>query len=184
MIEAGSNLASQHNTSEVNIVVRHMIERTGVQLVLITAALILSLSIITHHVPCAYFSLVEDLGVHMPESPILEGQMRHRISVVGHSRLESIHPVEVIEPGSELGISHSRTSEVVKLSDLVLVGHEMCSGMSGQCCAQTMSGHSESIHILHDILMPILGPVVGNCTQDLLLDIQKRVVKASMHLAH
>ena len=133
MIEAGSNLAGQHNSSEVNTVIRHMIERTGIQLVLITAALILSLRVVAHHVSCSYFPLVEDLGVHVLESPILEGQMRHWISVVGHSRLESTHSVEVVEPGCEFGISHPRAAEVVKLCDLVLVGHEMRSSVSGEC---------------------------------------------------
>lgn len=161
-----------------------MIERTGVQLVLITAALILGLSVIAHHIPCPDFPLVEDLGVHMLESPILEGQMRDWISVVGHSSLEPTHTVEIIEPGCELGISYPRTSKVVKLCDFVLVSHEMGCGMGGQCCSQTMPGHSKSIHTLHDILMTILGPIAGNCTQDLFLDIQKCVVKATVNFAH
>lgn len=82
----------------------------------------------------------------MPEAPILEGKMRHWISVVGHSGLESTHSVEIIEPSRELGISNPWTSEVVKLGDFVFVGHEMRSGMRGKRCSQAMAGHSSSTH--------------------------------------
>lgn len=93
MIEVRSKLTGKNDGGEVNVIVRHMIERAGIEFVLITACLILSLRVIAHSIPSPYFSLVEDLSIDMLESPILEGKMRHWISMVCDSSFESTHSI-------------------------------------------------------------------------------------------
>lgn len=53
------------------------------------------------------------------------------ILAVGDSGFEVVVSELIVEPGSELGVSHSGASEVVELSHFVFVGHEVGSSVGG-----------------------------------------------------
>lgn len=137
-------MAGQDDAGEIDIVIGDMVKCIRVYLVFIAAVLVLSGRVIANNTSLAHFSLVENFSVHMQKAPIFEGKVRNWILSVGDSGLEVVMTEQVIEPGSKLGISNPWTSEIVELSDFILVRHQMSSGMCGQSRSQTMSSHTKS----------------------------------------
>lgn len=120
-----------------------MIENIRVQLVAVTAFFVLASRVIAYYSSLTHFSLVVYLGVHVQETPIFEGQMGDWILAVGDSGLEVIVSEQVVEPGSELGVSDSGASEVVELSDFVFIGHEVRGSVGGERGSQAVASHTK-----------------------------------------
>lgn len=100
--------------------------------VTVAAVFVLASHIVAHYVAVFHLSLVEDFGVYVKESPIFKRKVRHWITTMSDTSFEVPSPsVLLIEPNSELSVSHTRTSIVVKISDLVFVGKQMSCNVSG-----------------------------------------------------
>lgn len=101
-------------------------------LVVITAVFVLASHVIAHYVAIFYLAFVEDFRVDVKEAPIFKRKVRNWIAAMSDTSFEVPCPsVLLIEPNSELSVSNTRTSVVVKISDLVFVGHKMGCNMSG-----------------------------------------------------
>lgn len=109
-----------------------MILDINVCLVVVTAVFILTSHIIAHYVAFFDLAFVEDFGVYVEETPIFEWKVGNGITTVSNTCFEVASPsVLLIEPNSELSVSHTRTSIVVKISDLVFVCKQMRRNMGG-----------------------------------------------------
>ena len=120
-----------------------MVVDINVEFVLVTAFFVLPMIIVADDCSLLYGPFVENFGVDVKETPVLEGKVRHWVSSVGHSGLEVIFSIQIVEPNCKLGVPDSWVAIVVKLSHFDLIGQEMSYSMSGQCSSQAMPCHSK-----------------------------------------
>ena len=109
-----------------------MILDVDIGLVVVTAVLVLAVHVVAYYVAFFYLPFVEDFGVHMKKAPIFKRKMRYWITAMSHATFEVTRSsVLLVEPNSELCVSDTRTSIVVKISDLVLVRKQIRRYVSG-----------------------------------------------------
>lgn len=100
-----------------------MVLDVDVCLVVVAAIFVLAGHIVAHYVAVFYLTFVEDFSVYVQETPVFKRKMRHWIAAMSHTTFEvASSSVLLVEPNSKFGISDTRTSIIVKISDLVLVG--------------------------------------------------------------
>ena len=98
-----------------------MIVDICVEFVLVTAFFVLTMIVITYDCSLLYSSFVENFGVDVQKTPVLEGKMRNWISSMGHSSLEVTTSVHFIEPNCKLCVSDPWGAIVVKLCNFHLI---------------------------------------------------------------
>lgn len=112
--------------------------------VTVTAVFVLASHVVAHNVAIFDLSFVENFGVGVEETPVLHRQVRHWITAMSYTSLEvPSSSILLVEPNSKFGVSDTRTSIVVEISDLVLVGKEMRSNVSGNRSSETVPSHAD-----------------------------------------
>jgi hypothetical protein len=139
----GSGLAGQDYAGEVDVVIGDMVDDVYVDFVAVAAALILCCSVVADYKALFLISLVEDLGVDMEESPVLEGEMGDWIFSMGYSCFEVVHSVELVEPSSEFTVSDSRAAVVIELNHFELVSHKMGGNVGCESSTETVTCYAE-----------------------------------------
>lgn len=139
----GSGLTGEDYAWEIDVVIGDVVDDVYVEFVAVAAVLILCCGIIANCVPLFLVSLVEDLGVDVEESPVLEGEMGDWIFSMGNSCFKVVHSVELVEPSSEFTVSDSRAAVVIELNHFELVGHKMGSNVGCESGTKTVTCYAE-----------------------------------------